>query len=369
MACLAGWSWHSASSRVPRAALVPQQLIATPGETGLLPAQSITREEVPEVHAACAVELPDGSLRAAWYGGTREGAKDVSIWSSRWDPGTESWSQPAVALERLWLEKATGRNLRKLGTPVLHHSAAGGLELFVVGVSMGGWAGSSLYHLQSDDGGATFSNPKRLVTSPFLNISTLVKGAVLDTEDGGLVVPAYHEFAVNYPVLVRLDAERSVVGLESLRQARKLIQPWVITPPEGREIFFRDTGETATLHTLTGHGVHAMNIPNPDSAVTALRVEAGTLLACNDLPYGPDDPSLGRNRLSLYFRAKGTAEWKHLREVEGPETPKKPGEPEHGTFSYPWLMQAGDGTIHLFYTWNRKQIRHVRFDAKAWRNP
>ena len=50
----------------------------------------------PQVHASTLVELPDGSLMAAWFGGTAERAPDVRIWCSRLRAG--AWSPPrAVA--------------------------------------------------------------------------------------------------------------------------------------------------------------------------------------------------------------------------------------------------------------------------------
>ena len=34
-------------------------------------------------------------------------------------------------------------------------------------------------------------------------------------------------------------------------------------------------------------------------------------------------------------------------------------------FSYPFLLQSRDGTLHLVYTWHRTRIKHIRFDLSA----
>tara|TARA_R100000750_G_scaffold58477_1_gene46213 strand:+ start:420 stop:725 length:306 start_codon:yes stop_codon:yes gene_type:complete len=46
--------------------------------------------DTPLVHAASMVELPDGTLRAFWFAGSREGAADVAIHSSVFDPQSGS---------------------------------------------------------------------------------------------------------------------------------------------------------------------------------------------------------------------------------------------------------------------------------------
>lgn len=55
----------------------------------------------PSVHSASAVELPDGRIRAFWFGGSREGAADVAIWSAEFAGG--AWQPARVVLDRATL--------------------------------------------------------------------------------------------------------------------------------------------------------------------------------------------------------------------------------------------------------------------------
>ena len=31
-----------------------------------------------------------------------------------------------------------------------------------------------------------------------------------------------------------------------------------------------------------------------------------------------------------------------------------------GEYAYPAIIQAGDGSLHVTYAWNRRRIRHIR---------
>jgi len=37
-------------------------------------------------------------------------------------------------------------------------------------------------------------------------------------------------------------------------------------------------------------------------------------------------------------------------------------EDQPGEYSYPAVIQARDGTVHLTYTWNRVQVKHAVID-------
>jgi hypothetical protein len=95
------------------------------------------------VHAASLIGLKDGSIRAFWFAGTREGAPDVVINSAVLDPKSSIWSAPTIVMDRVTAEKGLSRYIAKLGNPVPSRSADGRLQLFFVTVSIGGNVESS----------------------------------------------------------------------------------------------------------------------------------------------------------------------------------------------------------------------------------
>jgi predicted neuraminidase len=73
----------------------------------------------PSCHASTVVELTDGSLLAAWFGGTKEGAPDVAIWGAR--RTSSGWQKPAVLVREPSIATYN---------PVFFHSADGVLWLY-----------------------------------------------------------------------------------------------------------------------------------------------------------------------------------------------------------------------------------------------
>ena len=95
--------------------------------------------EAPSVHAASLIALKDGGIRAFWFAGSREGAPDVVINTSVFDPQASRWSAPTVVMDRVSAEKGLSRYIAKLGNPVPARMADGRMQLFFVTVSIGGW--------------------------------------------------------------------------------------------------------------------------------------------------------------------------------------------------------------------------------------
>ena len=66
-------------------------------------------------------------------------------------------------------------------------------------------------------------------------------------------------------------------------------------------------------------------------------------------------------KISRCFAAKTAAKkWSKVFDVDTSHREKDEQDLKRIEYSYPWLLQASDGLIHLFYTWNRKEIRHLK---------
>lgn len=311
----------------------------------------------PAAHSGTLVELTDGGLLAAWFGGSREGAGDVAIYAARWN-GT-SWSRPYVLTDRPRSQRELGRTLRKLGNPVLARDAKNHIWLFYVTVSVGGWSTSSISYKLSEDDGRHWSPARRLVTSPFINISTLVRARPLRYQDGGLALPVYHELAGKFGELLRLDARGRVLAKARIGAGRSVIQPSVVADDALRaSAFLRRVGDSPprvmTAHSRDGGGSWSVpeptNLPNPNASVAALRsASGGYLMAYNH-------SELGRAGLSLADSPDGSA-WHKLYDLEQGDLEDE--------FSYPYLIRTAVGEYHLIYTWQRQRMAHVRFND-AW---
>lgn len=312
---------------------------------------------VPSVHGANVIEKRDGSLFATWFGGSREGGKDVVLWGADFDVAARTWSAPRKIIGPAETRDALGRYIKTVGNSVLVRGAQQQLALYYVTVSFGGWAGSALNVMQSADDGKTWGSPRRLVTSPFFNVSTLNKCNAVHYADGSVGLPVYHELMGKFAELLRVDASGKVLDKMRITHGRHSIQPLLLPLDQQQALaLMRDTvvnpGRVLVSRSAdAGKSWSAdrkLELPNPDSAVAGIRRPDGSLLlVLNDL-------EVGRNSLALAVSRDEGASWKVVRHVEKSA--------DAGEYSYPYLIRASDGRMHLLYTWNRKRIRHVVFN-------
>ena len=359
-----------------------------------------------QTHASSLIELKDGRIRAFWFAGSREGAKDVEIRSAVFDPAYGLWGAEQTVASRDGTQQSLLRYVSKLGNPVAARAADGALWLYYVTVSMGGWAGSSITAITSMDEGATWGAARRLITSPFLNISTLVKGAPFLYSDGTMGLPVYHEFISKFGELLRLDKTGKIIDKQRLTAGGSgALQPVVLVKnPNEALVLMRYSGKDTTRRAISiatnDAGQHWATpvksaLPNPDAALSATVLPDGRILAALN------NQEQGRDALSLVISADDGNTWKNvylledqrnqpsdethylkIMEALAKDTDAKaagaPGEyvesakrqecSEHSCrfeFSYPYLIQAQRGEFHLTYTWNRSFIKHIQFN-QAW---
>jgi predicted neuraminidase len=317
------------------------------------------------VHSASLVEVSGGKLRAFWYGGTREGARDVVIYSSLFTPETGSWTEEKPAVTRERLERDLSRYIKKLGNPVALVDRDRMLRLFFVSVSVGGWSGSSINFMVSGDEGVTWDPPRRLITSPFLNLSTLVKGPPLSLQDGSPALPAYHELLGVFGEVLRLDNNGRVIGKHRLSHGTHSLQPvvvpWTSTEAIGLMRYAGPPPARITSVRTTDAGRHwtrpvKTDLPNPNAAITCTALDDGALL----LVFNNSESK--RDDLSMAHSTDFGETWRIIHSFEETNSPPEGAGHE---LSYPYLIRASNGDFHLLFTWHRTHIKHIRFN-EAW---
>ena len=320
----------------------------------------------PSVHAASLIALKDGAIRSFWFAGSREGAADVAIYSAVYDPQSTNWSAPTVVMNRVSAEKGLMRYIAKLGNPVPTRLADGRLQLLFVTVSIGGWAGSSISAVTSDDEGLTWSSPQRFITSPLLNLSTLVKSPTITFADGRFGIPAYHEWIGRFGEFLRVDAGR-VIDKRRMSSGRSAIQPLVfVNDAQDASAYFRQARSAGLPKQIpVSHTQNAgqsweiaedLAIANPNSAVAGLVLKNGArILVLNNI-------ETGRHRLALMMNDPQSGQWKLLEMLEDDEALP---DAQRKEYSYPYLITVDGDDAHLVYTWDRKKIRHRHFPG-AW---
>lgn len=309
---------------------------------------------LPAAHSSSFTMMPNGDLLAFWFAGTREGSPDVKIWSSTYHLG--KWSMAHAVLDPSMIAKANHRYVIKVGNPVIYRAQSGELHLFVVSVSVGGWSGSALNHLISNDDGKTWSQPERIVISPFFNLSTLVRTSAVSLSDGGFYLPVYLELGRKYPELLRFSANGDFIEQIRITAKNRMIQPSIMPiSSDSAWAYFRnsstnlDARELFAAKTLDGgkswSKPEMTNLTNPDSSLEVVNLADGRYL----MVYNQDN----RSHLNLAISVNGLY-WRKIYELENTLGDE---------FSYP-SVHVNNGYIDILYTNNRKTIKHVRFNRE-----
>lgn len=315
-------------------------------------------------HSSAICALPGGDLLSVWYGGTREGAADVAIFTARLKAGETTWEAPQRVVDRASAAAELGRSVKKVGNAVIFADRTGLVWMVYVSVSMGGWSGSALNVKTSRDEGRTWSASHRLTLNPFLNVSSLVRNKPILTADGRIGLPVYHEFAWKFPQMLWLtpgpDGTVLDYRIRNISTQVGLIQPTVVPLADDRMLMMlRDGSPERRLQTAysddngwTWSQPQDCGLPNPDAAVDALRLRDGRILLVHN------HAASGRENLRLSISSDDGRTWQPRAMIESSARQE---------YSYPYLVEDQQGMIHLTYTWHRQRIKHLEFNL-AWLN-
>lgn len=305
------------------------------------------RPPIPAAHASTITELPGGKMMASWFGGSRESAPDVNIYTATFSKG--KWSAPKVV--------ATGviDNKTRYATwnPVLFRSRAGKLFLFYkIGPSPREWWGMMM---SSNNNGRTWSAPEKLpedILGPIRNKS-------VQLADGTILHPSSTESMDEKLWHVHVELSDS-----NGHQWRKVpidcdtfgvIQPAALFHPGNRLQLVCRSRQNVIVQTFsddngkTWSPLTKQTMMNPNSGIDAVTTSEGLQVLIYNPAVMGKDWSAGRNELRVAVSEDGE-NWKDVYELEN--HPK-------GEFSYPAVIQTNDGLIHITYTYDRKNIKHV----------
>ena len=313
-----------------------------------------------KAHSATLAEMPDGSLVAAWYAGSGEGAADVSIYLARRDIGGE-WSEPVAIMTRDQVRRELRRNVISLGNPLLFADESGRLGLLFVSIAAGRWSGSSMNLAWSEDGGATWGPVRNLTMNPLANLSALPRNPPAPLVGGGWAVPVYEEFLGKFPEILWLQprGDRWSAAVSRIEGGVYILQPSLV--PLSREraaVFFRDFRPAQWMSAAWSEDAgrrwtrpSATELPNKDSGVSVVRLSDGVLLcAYNDLSRGR------RENLRLARSEDEGRTWRTIATL---------AEEAGSEFSYPYLIRGADGMIRMVYSARQTEIVFAEF-SEAW---
>ena len=301
----------------------------------------------PECHAATIEETPAG-LVAAWFGGTREGDKDVGIWVSMHSRG--QWTEPEEVADGV--QHATLRY--PCWNPVLFQQPDGPLQLYYkCGPSPSTWWGMLT---ESEDHGESWSWPRRLpetILGPVKNKPVLLENGELlcgsSTEHDG--------WTVHFEITPDAGRTWERIGPINSGEEFNAIQPTILQHADGRlQILCRSKEQRITTSWSEDNGrtwskMTETELPNPNSGVDAVTLDDGRhLLVYNHTRRSAGEPR-GRSLLNVAVSEDGE-NWHAAIVLEN----------EPGEFSYPAVIQSADGLVHVLYTWKRERIRHVVVD-------
>ncbi|MCB1230619.1 MAG: exo-alpha-sialidase [Verrucomicrobiae bacterium] len=349
-------NYHPSRSKLPP--------LTQPGEGAWESAEFLFNPEeapTPSCHSSTLVELPDGQLAAAWFGGTSEPDIDNSIWFTR--RVEEKWLPPVAVVDGTEGEDSDHRT----GNPVLFQTTEGPLLLFYKVVPHEPNRASSWWGMmtRSDDGGKTWAEPWKLGENEKLGSSPHligpVKNKAIQLADGAILCPSSTEhdgWRVHFEITRDLGKTWEVIGPINDASNFNAIQPSLLFHSDQRWQVLCRSKESVVAQAWSEDGgktwgpFTATSLPNPNSGTDAITLADGRHLIIYNHTLKRAPFPANRQMLNIAISEDGK-KWTPVMTLE---------KEERSEFSYPYVIQTRDGKVHFTWTWKRKTIRHAVID-------
>lgn len=348
-------------------------------------------------HAPGIVECPNGDLLVSWYRGSGErSADDVAIYGARKKVGSDRWSDAFVLADTpgfpdcnttMWVD---GNGKLWLFWPlILANSWESCLTQYRVSSDYQSdappkwdWQGILALKPQNFEEvmlrefavwkkqiGDTTKLPVDLSDEYIkkrtgdkllsrLGWQPRCKPIVLST--GRILLPLYSDTYSAGLMAISDDGGKTWFASQPLAGFGS-IQPAVLERKDGSVVaYLRENGVFKKIRVAesqdggqTWGTVGTLDLPNPGSGLDAVRLASGNWL----LIY--NDTLKGRTSLAVSLSDDEGKSWKWTRHLEKADT---------GSFHYPAVIQAKDGSIHAVYSYfvkEGKSMKHARFN-EAW---
>jgi len=392
----------------------------TRAESALYEAELIFPLETWHNHASCIVELPNGDLLACWFHGSGERtADDVKIEGARLRRGKHEWSprfemadtpsfpdgNPCMLIDpfrRLWflhttilantwesalLKVRVSTDYQREGPPRWQSSDT---LLIKPGVEFEMEVTNRLPVMEAQVASMNLEGRTRKEADDFLlamrlhtkdklyrRLGWMTRAHPFVFEGHRLIVPLYHDgFSFSLMALSDDWGQTWRTSLPLIGAGN--IQPSIVQRKDGSlHTLMRDNGPPP--HRLqqsdsydggqTWSPVTDTDLPNPGSGAEIISLRNGHWALVSN------DTERGRHQLAVQISDNEGRSWSWKRYLEHDE----PG-PEAGSYHYPSIIQAKDGTLHVSYSYHlgrrnlpkdidgdpaAKSIKHAHFN-EAW---
>lgn len=311
-------------------------------------------------HASTVLPLENGNVVIAWFGGSKEGKKDVDIWYTVKDEN--GFCKPV----RMSKARAVPH-----WNPVLFQRKNGEIVLFFkVGNNIPYWR---TFYAVSNDGGYTFSEPKELVKGDKSGGRGPVKNKCLRLENGRILAPASTEHhgwicftdisdddGKTFRKSKRVMTEYESPVFNTLNGFSKnkipMIQPTLWEDKDGIIHMFTRTAvgkiyrSDSTDKGETWCEAYPTDLPNNNSGIDLVKVPNGDIYLVSN----PVSENWGeRSPLTLSVSKDNGNTFKCIMTLEEEKLDSE--------FSYPAIVYM-NGALHISYTWERKNVAYWKIE-------